>query len=425
MKRLIRNAKVLYYGELMEKEVLFDENRILQIDDHIEADAQVIDAGGNAVLPGLVDVHVHFRQPGREGKETIYTGSLAAAHGGFTSVFAMPNVIPSPDDADIMEEYLKLIETESVIHTYPYGTITRSEAGKQLSDLKGMRKLGVRWFSDDGVGMNNQDLMKQALQFSKDNDCIIACHTEDLAYRKPGASVHESPYAHQHGWIGIPDECESAPLIADLKTEMEVNGRYHACHISSHQSVEALKTAKSAGLDVTAEVTVHHLLLENTDVKGPMWKMNPPLRTHADRMSLIEGLENGTLDFIANDHAPHTYEDKNTTMDKAAFGIVSIETAFPLLYTEFVRNTGRWTLQQLIEWMSEKPAARFGLEKTGRIEEGWKPDMFIADLNTTDRIDPSTFYSKGKNTPFIGWETCAKIKETIVDGKTVWKEETE
>lgn len=425
MKRLIRNAKVLYHGELMEKEVLFDENRILQIDDHIEADAQVIDAGGNAVLPGLVDVHVHFRQPGREGKETIYTGSLAAAHGGFTSVFVMPNVIPSPDDADIMEEYLKLIETESVIHTYPYGTITRSEAGKQLSDLKGMRKLGVRWFSDDGVGMNNQDLMKQALQFSKDNDCIIACHTEDLAYRKPGASVHESPYAHQHGWIGIPDECESAPLIADLKTEMEVNGRYHACHISSHQSVEALKTAKSAGLDVTAEVTVHHLLLENTDVKGPMWKMNPPLRTHADRMSLIEGLENGTLDFIANDHAPHTYEDKNTTMDKAAFGIVSIETAFPLLYTEFVRNTGRWTLQQLIEWMSEKPAARFGLEKTGRIEEGWKPDMFIADLNTTDRIDPSTFYSKGKNTPFIGWETCAKIKETIVDGKTVWKEETE
>ncbi|MDD6663810.1 MAG: dihydroorotase [Bulleidia sp.] len=425
MKRLIRNAKVLYHGELMEKEVLFDENRILQIDDHIEADAQIIDAGGNAVLPGLVDVHVHFRQPGREGKETIYTGSLAAAHGGFTSVFAMPNVIPSPDDADIMEEYLKLIETESVIHTYPYGTITRSEAGKQLSDLKGMRKLGVRWFSDDGVGMNNQDLMKQALQFSKDNDCIIACHTEDLAYRKPGASVHESPYAHQHGWIGIPDECESAPLIADLKTEMEVNGRYHACHISSHQSVEALKTAKSAGLDVTAEVTVHHLLLENTDVKGPMWKMNPPLRTHDDRMSLIEGLENGTLDFIANDHAPHTYEDKNTTMDKAAFGIVSIETAFPLLYTEFVRNTGRWTLQQLIEWMSEKPAARFGLEKTGRIEEGWKPDMFIADLNTTDRIDPSTFYSKGKNTPFIGWETCAKIKETIVDGKTVWKEETE
>ena len=425
MKRLIRNAKVLYHGELMEKEVLFDEKQILQIDDHIEADAQVIDAGGNAVLPGLVDVHVHFRQPGREGKETIYTGSLAAAHGGFTSVFAMPNVIPSPDDADIMEEYLKLIETESVIHTYPYGTITRSEAGKQLSDLKGMRKLGVRWFSDDGVGMNNQDLMKQALQFSKDNDCIIACHTEDLAYRKPGASVHESPYAHQHGWIGIPDECESAPLIADLKTEMEVNGRYHACHISSHQSVEALKTAKSAGLDVTAEVTVHHLLLENTDVKGPMWKMNPPLRTRADRMSLIAGLENGTLDFIANDHAPHTYEDKNTTMDKAAVGIVSIETAFPLLYTEFVRNTGRWTLQQLIEWMSEKPAARFGLEKTGRIEEGWKPDMFIADLNTTDRIDPSTFYSKGKNTPFIGWETCAKIKETIVDGKTVWKEETE
>ena len=422
MKRLIRNAKVLYHGELVEKEVLFDETQILKIDDHIETDAQVIDAEGNAVLPGLVDVHVHFRQPGREAKETIHTGSLAAAHGGFTSVFAMPNVIPSPDDADIMKDYLKLIEKESVIHTYPYGTITRNEAGKQLSDLDGMNQLGVRWFSDDGVGMNNQDLMKQALLYSKEHGCIIACHTEDLAYRKPGASVHESAYATQHGWIGIPDECESAPLIADLKTEKEVNGRYHACHISSSQSVEALRQAKQAGLDVTAEVTVHHLLLENTDVKGPMWKMNPPLRTHADRMSLIEGLESGALDFIANDHAPHTAEDKNTTMDKAAFGIVSIETAFPLLYTEFVHNTKRWTLQQLIEWMSEKPAARFGLEKTGRIEEGWKADMFIANLNTTDRIDPSTFYSKGKNTPFIGWETCAKIKETIVDGKTVWKE---
>lgn len=422
MKRLIRNAKVLYHGELVEKEILFDETQILKIDDHIDTDAQVIDAEGNAVLPGLVDVHVHFRQPGREAKETIHTGSLAAAHGGFTSVFAMPNVIPSPDDADIMKDYLKLIEKESVIHTYPYGTITRNEAGKQLSDLDGMNQLGVRWFSDDGVGMNNQDLMKQALLYSKEHGCIIACHTEDLAFRKPGASVHESAYAAQHGWIGIPDECESAPLIADLKTEKEVNGRYHACHISSSQSVEALKQAKQAGMDVSGEVTVHHLLLENTDVKGPMWKMNPPLRTHVDRMSLIEGLESGALDFIANDHAPHTAEDKNTTMDKAAFGIVSIETAFPLLYTEFVHNTKRWTLQQLIEWMSEKPAARFGLEKTGRIEEGWKADMFIADLNTTDRIDPSTFYSKGKNTPFIGWETCAKIKETIVDGKTVWKE---
>ena len=423
MKRLIRNADVLYHGELMKKEVLFDEKQILKIADKIEEEeAEVIDARGCALLPGLVDVHVHFRQPGREAKETIHTGSLAAAHGGFTSVFAMPNVIPSPDDRNVMEEYLKLIEKESVIHTYPYGTITRNEAGKQLSDLSGMYDLGIRWFSDDGVGMNNQDLMKQALQFSKDNGCIIACHTEDLAYRKPGASVHESDYAIQHGWIGIPDECESAPLASDLKTQSSVNGRYHACHISSHQSVEVLKRAKDAGLDVSAEVTVHHLLLENTDVKGPMWKMNPPLRTHKDRMSLIEGLENGTLDFIANDHAPHTMQDKNTTMDKAAFGIVSIETAFPLLYTEFVHHTKRWTLQQLIEWMSEKPAKRFGLEKTGRIEEGWKPDMFLADLHTTDRIDTSAFLSKGKNTPFTGWETCAKIKETIVDGKTVWKE---
>lgn len=423
MKRLIRNGKVLFKDELMDTEVLFDEHQILEISKHIDCDdAEIIDAGGNAVLPGLVDVHVHFRQPGREQKETIHTGSLAAAHGGFTSVFAMPNVIPSPDTKSVMMDYLKLIEQESVVHTYPYGTITRNEAGKQLSDLAGMRELGIKWFSDDGVGMNDQDLMEQALKFTKENNCIIALHTEDLSYRKPGASVHESEFAHTHHWGGIPDECESEPLIQDLITQGRVNGHYHACHISSHKSVEAIAEAKKKGLDVTAEVTVHHLLLENTDVKGPMWKMNPPLRTHRDRVCLIEALENGTLDFIANDHAPHTYEDKNTTMDKAAFGIVSIETAFPLLYTEFVRNEKRWTLAQLVSWMSEKPAKRFGLEKTGRIEEGWKPDLMIADLNTITHIHPEMFESKGKNTPFGGWEVCATIKETIVGGKTVWKE---
>ncbi|MGM9941586.1 MAG: dihydroorotase [Bulleidia sp.] len=423
MKRLIRNGRVLIQDELVETEVLFDENQILQISEHIDCeDAEVIDAHGNAVLPGLVDVHVHFRQPGREQKETIHTGSLAAAHGGFTSVFAMPNVIPSPDTKEVMGEYLKLIERESVVHTYPYGTITKNEAGKQLSDLEGMNELGIRWFSDDGVGMNNQDLMAQALQFTKDHNCIAALHTEDLTYRKPGASVHESRYAQEHHWIGIPDECESVPLIQDLKTESRINGRYHACHISSHKSVEAIAQAKKSGLDVSGEVTVHHLLLENTDVKGPMWKMNPPLRTHEDRMCLIEALENGTLDFIANDHAPHTYEDKKTTMEKAAFGIVSIETAFPLLYTEFVRNQHRWTLAQLVSWMSEKPAKRFGLEKTGKIEEGWKSDLVIADLDTITHIDPDTFESKGKNTPFGGWEVCVTIKETIVSGKTVWKE---
>ena len=422
MKRKIINANVLYEGKLQRVDVLFDEKQILEVGINLPEAEETIDATGLTLLPGLVDVHVHFRQPGHEEKETIRTGSLAAAHGGFTSVFAMPNVIPSPDSVEVMQDYLKLIASNSVVHTYPYGTITRKEAGKQLSDLDGMRKLGIKAFSDDGVGMNDQELLKQALLKSKEEDFIVACHTEDLSYRPQGGSVHKSKVVEDKGWIGIPDACESEPLKQDLQTALLTHGKYHACHISSHESVEALRNAKKSGADVSAEVTVHHLLLEDRDVKGPMWKMNPPLRTHADRMALIEGLEDGTLDFIANDHAPHTLQDKAKPMAQSAFGIVSLETAFPLLYTEFVYRTNRWTLQQLIEWMSEKPAKRFGLEKTGRIEKGWHPDMFLVLLEKESMIDSNTFESKGKNTPFHGYSVYATIQETIVDGKTVWKE---
>lgn len=424
MKRKIINANVLYEGKLQKVDVLFDEEQILDVGTDIAEADETIDAAGLTVLPGLVDVHVHFREPGHEEKETIHTGSLAAAHGGFTSVFAMPNVIPSPDTVEVMQSYLEKIQHSSVVHTYPYGTITCQEAGKQLSDLDGMYKLGIKAFSDDGVGMNDQCLMKEALLKSKEDDFVIACHTEDLAYRPQGGSVHKSKVVEEKGWIGIPDACESEPLKKDLQTALETHGKYHACHISSHESVEALRKAKQFGGDVSAEVTVHHLLLEDKDVKGPMWKMNPPLRSHADRMSLIEGLEDGTLDFIANDHAPHTKQDKAKPMAQSAFGIVSLETAFPLLYTEFVYRTKRWTLQQLIAWMSEKPAKRFGLEKVGRIQKGWHSDMFLAALDQESMIDVDTFESKGKNTPFHGYSVYAKIQETIVDGKTVWKEKT-
>ncbi len=422
MKRIIRNGKVLCRGEIELLDVLFDDREILDIGKHIETDAEEINAAGMYVLPGLVDVHVHFREPGREEKETIASGSRAAAAGGFTSVFAMPNVIPSPDSRETMHQYQQFIHKNSIIHTYPYGTITVEEKGKRLSDLEGMREEGVRWFSDDGTGMNNPALMKQALLLSREKNLIIACHTEDLKYRKPGASVHEAAYAEKHGWIGIPDECESEPLKKDLQAAIETHGRYHACHISSHQSVEALQKAKNQGADVTAEVTAHHLLLNNEDVKGTDWKMNPPLRTEADRQSLIAGLENGSLDFIASDHAPHTYADKNRAMKDAAFGIVSLETSFALLYTEFVKNEKRWTLEQLVEWMSTKPAERFGLEKTGKIEKGWKPDLILTDLDNARRIDKNRFLSKGKNTPFDGYEVYASVKETIVDGTTVYKE---
>ena len=422
MKKVIRNANVLYHGMLKELDVLFDEEKILRIDKNINEECEEIDAAGLTLLPGLVDVHVHFRQPGNEKKETIHTGSLAAAHGGFTTVIAMPNVNPSPDSVEVMKDYLDLISKESVVHTLPYGTITKNEKGLELSDLKGMKSLGVKCFSDDGNGMNNGALLRQALIKSKSDDFIIACHTEDLAYRKKGASVHDSKIVTDNGWIGIPDECESKPLENDLKIALETKGKYHACHISSHKSVELLKQAKLNGANVSSEVTVHHLLLEDKDVKGTMWKMNPPLRSHLDRMSLIEALEEGIIDFIANDHAPHRQEDKNKPMSDAAFGIVSLETALPLLYTEFVYKQKRWTLNQLIEWMSIKPATRFGLNNIGKIEVGYSSDFTLVKLDEEIVIDINEFESKGKNTPFNGWNVMLKVKETIVSGETVWRD---
>ena len=425
MKRLIRNGSVLYEGTLRKLDVLFDENSILKVAEHIEEDCEVIDASGLTVLPGLVDVHVHLREPGHEEKETIRTGTQAAAAGGFTSIFAMPNLNPFPDNPEVMKSYLQKISEDSLVHTYPYGTITCGEKGAAVSDMKGMSELGIRWFSDDGVGVADDAIMEKAMQEVASLGALMACHTEDMNYRVKGASVHDSEYAAKNGWIGIPSACESEQLKRDLKLACRIPLRYHGCHISAKESVEAIREAQAAGADVTAEVTAHHLLLEDKDVRGTNWKMNPPLRTHEDRMSLIEALEDGTLSFIANDHAPHTLADKEKPMAEAAFGIVSLETSFPLLYTEFVKNTGRWTLAQLVSWMSEKPAARFGLKKTGRIEEGWKSDLILADLEHEYVIDASKFYSKGKNTPFDGETVHCRVKETIVSGRTVWKEESE
>ena len=250
---------------------------------------------------------------------------------------------------------------------------------------------------------------------------MIVAHTEDMSYRRPGACVHDSEVVTSKGWLGIPSACESAQLIRDLEITKEIGNAYHACHISAKESVEALKNAKESGSNISAEVTVHHLLLEDKDVAGPNWKMNPPLRSHEDRMALIEGLENGTLDCIANDHAPHTSEEKKHSMDKAPFGIVSLESAFALLYTEFVHRQKRWTLAQLVNWMSAAPAKRFGLENIGQIKEGYNADLVLVDLEHESLIDIDTFESMGKNTPFNGWSVNAQIKETIVDGKTVWK----
>lgn len=420
--KVIKNGTLCLEQGLVQKDILFDQERIIEIGEDLKAD-QVIDASGLMVLPGLVDVHVHLREPGYTEKETISTGTLAAAKGGFTSIFAMPNVIPYPDDVDTIENYVHLISQESHVRTFSYACITQEEKGKEVVDIDAISQCGIRWFSDDGVGIDEDAIMKAAMEKAKEKDCLIAMHTEDMKYRKPGASVHDSQINRDKGYIGIPSDCESQPLKRDLDLALETGVKYHGCHISAKESVDYLKNAKEKGGNITAEVTAHHLLLEDKDVQGPLWKMNPPLRSHEDRMALIEGLENGILDFIANDHAPHTMEEKSRPMDKAPFGIVSLETSFPLLYTEFVSKQKRWTLQQLLRWMSTYPAKRFGLKKAGQIKEGNWPDFVLVDLNKKSTVDINNFVSKGKNTPFNGWECDCTIVQTIVAGNTVWKEE--
>lgn len=423
MRRLIKNGTILYKGELVKKDILFDEEQIIQINDSIDGDYEIIDATNLTVLPGLVDVHVHLREPGFEQKETIVSGTRAAAHGGFTTIFAMPNVNPYPDNVEVMKQYLEKINNDSIVHTHPYGTITICEKSEKVSDIHGLKQLGIKWFSDDGVGVNNEKIMLDALSKAKEEDVLIACHTEDMKYRKNGACVHDGILPNQYGWLGIPSICESSQLVRDLELVRKTNAKYHCCHVSCIESIEAIKKAKEEGYDVSGEVTAHHLLLEEKDVKGVNWKMNPPLRSHKDRLALIEALENGNLDFIANDHAPHTASDKNKPMADAAFGIVSLETSFPLLYTEFVKNTKRWSLNQLVEFMSIKPAKRFGLDKIGLLEEGYHSDIILVDLNHENVIDINSFYSKGKNSPFNGWNVWAEIKQTIVDGKTVYRKD--
>ncbi len=426
MKRLLKNGTVLLPEGLKKRDVLFDEEQIIEINDIAEdehPEAEIIDASGLTILPGLVDTHVHLRDPGYTYKETIATGSKAAAHGEFTTIFAMPNVKPFPSTPEAVSEMLSRIEEEASVRVFPFGTITDNEAGQTPTDYEALKALGIRWFSDDGVGVASGEVMEEAMKKAVEADVMFSCHTEDMNYRRPGASVHTSEWADKNGWIGIPSETESAQLIRDLKLAEKLNLKYHADHISAKESVEALREAKKAGADVSAEVTVHHLLLEDHDVRGPNWKMNPPLRSHEDRMALIEGLENGDLDFIANDHAPHSKEEKMRSMEKAPFGIVALETAFPLLYTEFVSRQKRWTLKQLVDWMSSKPAKRFGLEKTGEIREGFRPDFVLVNLDTQDVIDPEKFESMGKNTPFGGCMTDCRIEETIASGKTAYQSE--
>ena len=362
------------------------------------------------ILPGFVDVHVHLREPGFSYKETIRTGTLAAAHGGYTAVCAMPNLNPVPDSMETLQMELDAIQKDAVIRVLPYGAITKGEQGRELADLDAMAPYVVA-FSDDGKGVQDRDMMRRAMLEAKRLGKLIVAHCEDNSLLR-GGYIHDGAYARAHGHRGICSESEWRPIQRDLELVRETGCGYHVCHISTKESVALIRRAKAEGLNVTCETGPHYLVMDDSDLQEDgRFKMNPPLRGKEDREALIQGILDGTIDMIATDHAPHSAEEKSRGLEKSAFGIVGIETAFPILYTCLVKP-GILSLNKLLELLCVNPRRRFGLPLG--------TDYSIWDLNAAYAIDPEDFLSKGRATPFAGWQVNGKCIATICDGKLVY-----
>lgn len=426
MKLVIKNGSLINKnGDLELKHIYIDGNGFIhKISDElvIENEDKVIDAKGLLVSPGFIDVHIHLREPGGEHKETIETGTTAAAKGGFTTVCAMPNTKPVPDNTETLEWLHNRYEEVSKVRVFPYGSITKNLEGRELNNFRELASAGAFAFTDDGVGVQTADMMYQAmLEAAKLNRPIVA-HCEDISLVHSGV-VHEGKVDKRLNLKGISSLSESVQIARDVLLAEKAGCHYHVCHISTKESVRVVRDAKRAGIDVTAEVTPHHLLLSEEDIirHDTNFKMNPPLRSIEDREALIEGLLDGTIDMIATDHAPHAKEEKDLGMERAPFGIVGLETAFPLLYTHFVEK-GILSLQQLLKLLAVKPAEIFQFP-FGKLQEGLIADIVLLDLNYEQIIDPTTFASKGKNTPFIGWKCKGWPVATIVGGEIVWERE--
>ena len=370
------------------------------------------------VFPGFCDVHVHFREPGFSYKETIATGSRAAARGGYTAVCTMPNLNPVPDSVEHLEVQRRLIEETACIHVYPYGAITVGEQGEALSDLEGMAP-DVVGFSDDGRGVQSDDLMRQAMLRAKALGKPIVAHCEVNSLLR-GGYIHDGDYAKAHGHRGICSESEWGQIARDLQLVKETGCAYHVCHVSAKESVALIRKAKAEGLDVTCETGPHYLVMDDSDLQEDgRFKMNPPLRGKEDREALIHGILDGTIDMIATDHAPHSAEEKSKGLAKSMMGIVGLETAFPILYTNLVKK-GVLTLNMLIDLMHTNPSKRFGIGTP--LAVGMPANLTVYDLNETYTIDPAKFCSMGKSTPFTGWEVSGRCKLTMYKGIPVWEE---
>ena len=365
------------------------------------------------IVPGLCDVHVHFREPGFSYKETIASGSAAAAHGGYTAVCTMPNLDPVPDSAEHLQVQLDAIKRGAAIKVLPYGAITVGEKGEKLADMEAMSDK-VCAFSDDGKGVQNDEMMREAMTAAKRLGKIIAAHCEDNSLLF-GGYIHDGEYAKAHGHRGISSASEYKQIERDLRLAEETGCAYHVCHISTKESVELIRQAKAHGVDVTCETAPHYLVLCDEDMQEDgRFKMNPPLRSREDKKALIEGIKDGTIDMIATDHAPHSAEEKGRGLEKSLMGVVGLETAFPVLYTELVMKN-IITLDRLVELMSFKPKERFGIDTNN--------DFAVFDISEAYKIDPEDFLSMGRATPFAGREVFGRCLLTVHNGKVVYKAE--
>ena len=417
---VIKGCEVFTDGRFVPSDVEVDGGIVSRVEPGI-VPAQgipVFNFDNCRIVPGLVDVHVHLREPGFSYKETMATGTAAAARGGYTAVCAMPNLNPVPDSAEHLAAELEAIRRGASVAVYPYGALTVGERGEEMADIAALAG-SVAAFSDDGRGVQSTDMMRECMRAVAGTGKILAAHCEVNALLN-GGYIHDGEYARAHGHRGICSESEWREVERDLRLAAETGCAFHVCHVSTKESVELIRQAKSRGVDVTAETAPHYLLLTDADLQEDgRFKMNPPLRGEADRAALIEALLDGTIDMIATDHAPHSAEEKSRGLEKSAMGVVGLECAFAVLYTGLV-ETGVLTLERLTELMSCAPARRFKLPG-GEIKAGSPANLAVFDTDTEYTIDPAEFASMGRATPFEGWRVKGKCLMTVCAGRTVWK----
>lgn len=417
-KVLFKNGQVFYHDQLQALDVLVEGDLIKAIEPSIEdQEASVIDLNGKLLSPGFIDIHTHLREPGFEYKETVLTGTKSALYGGYSTIVAMANTKPCMDDIETIERLENIIKKDACVHTYTYSAITTNLAGKELVDMEANKVNNiVVGFSDDGKGVQSNEMMEKAMKKVKEIDSIIVAHCEDESELKPGGCIHEGIYAKEHQLVGINNESEYKQVARDLDLVRQIHNRYHVCHVSTHQTVDLIRKAKQEGLSVSGEASPHHLVLTDENIKNcdPNYKMNPPLRSKEDREALIKGLNDGTLQVIATDHAPHSEEEKNQTIVKAPFGIIGLQHCFPLVYT-YVVKTGETTLETVLKALTSGPAKV--LHFTDCFEVGQKANLCVFDLNEKFVIKKEDLVSKASNTPFIGYPCYGKIKYNMIDGK--------